>query len=406
LALGSMAGNKQLVYAIDSFEGTPPDDRQSAFGVIPGWGSSSPERLRRNLDSVGVNGLVKIIAKPSCDAIAYVPCCGLLFIDGGHEYETVSRDLELYLPSVLPRGTVVVHDCWENDPGVVRAFDEKVMSNPQQWRISKRVDSAIIFENRPTSRHTVSLAFPGGNLDWQAAKGFMQATLGAHDVTLENSRMGWDDMNTLWVRALNAAAHGEVTHFAMLHSDIQPSAGWLDVLLGEMDDRDADMVSAVVALKNHHGLTSCGVGDLDNPWEPFRRFTTRELMEFPETFSIFDTPHPDRYLLHNSGCMVVDLRKPLWRTVDSDSCLKACFSFPIRARILPDGKVVHERESEDWFFSRQIAALGAKTFATRKVETWHFGNSGFANYFAWGDYQDGDEQTASKWREVINGHAT
>ena len=89
LALGSMAGTQQPVFAIDSFVGVPPLDRPTAGGQRPGWTSSSPELLRSNLDRVGVNGLVQIIAKPAVEAAAEIPECSVLFVDGTHEYAGV-----------------------------------------------------------------------------------------------------------------------------------------------------------------------------------------------------------------------------------------------------------------------------------------------------------------------------
>jgi hypothetical protein len=116
----------------------------------------------------------------------------------------------------------------------------------------------------------------------------------------------------------------------------------------------------------------------------------------PETFSITDTPHPDRYLLHNSGCFVADLRNPLWRTVDASGCLVVDFGFPIRSRALPNGDFISERESEDWHFSRGMAQLGLKTLATRRVATIHFGQKGYRNDFPWGKLEH-DVATQEKW---------
>lgn len=397
LALGSMAGANQPVIAIDSFIGVPPSDRPSATGWKPGWGSSGADILRANLNSIGINGLVRIVPKASAEAAPEIPECGVLFVDGGHDYETVRRDLDLYLPKVAAGGFVMLHDCDDGDLGVVQAADECLMAYPQDWRAVKRVDSAVIFQRRSSQRHTVMLAFPGNSLQWGAAKGLVQATLGANDVWLAQSGMGWDDMNRLWVDALNAQARGEITHFAMLHSDVVPSAGWVDVLVNELDDVDGDLISVVNALKDDRGVTSCGIGDKNNHWEPFRRFTVREILELPETFTVADTPHPERYLLHNTGCLVADLRKPVWRALDGDGCLKACFQFQIRARVLPTGELIHERESEDWYFSRKLAEIGAKTFSTRKVETVHLGTSGYPNSMPWGKYKNGDDDTRAKW---------
>lgn len=396
LAHGSMAGNGHPVFAVDSFVGVSLVDRPTAQGNRPGPASSSPEILRANLDAAGVNGLVKIIPAPSNVVAEHLPECAVLFVDGAHDYQSVCTDFDLYLPKVVDGGTVMVHDCWELDPDVPRAVDDKLMCKPESWRMRGRVDSAIIAERRATQRHTVCLAAPAGSFLWGAARGMMTATLGAHQVTVINSQTGWDDMANLWAQGLNAAFNGVATHFAMLHSDVVPDPGWIDTLLTEMDERDADLVSVAVPIKDKRGLVSCGLGEASNPWAAFRRFTMHELMQMPATFGIEDTPHPDKYLLHNTGCWVADLRKPLWRQTDSDGCLRAYFNFPLRGRIDEKGQVIHERESEDWHFSRKIAELGAKTFITRKVAVDHLGNMEFSNASAWGMYEH-DEETKDKW---------
>lgn len=391
LALASMEGNYQPVYAVDAFS---PVLQTATGNVTP---ASSPELLRANLDAAGVNGLVNIIAKSSQEAASEVPdSIDVLFVDGAHDYESAKRDLVLYLPKVRFGGRVAIHDCHEADPGVVQAVDEVMSSDPSKWRCRWRADTTVIFERRNTQRHKVLLGFPGGNMHYGAHKGLAHATLGAHDVHEEQSGMGWDDMNRLWCWALNQAAIGKITHFAMLHSDILPSPGWIDLLIDELDERKADYISAIAALKDENGLTSCGIGDANDPWNVYRRFTMTELMEMPETFTAADTPHPDKYLLHNTGCWVADLRNPLWRTTDTNNCLVADFAFPIRGRLLPTGEIIHERESEDWHFSRMIAGLGLKTLATRRVSTIHFGTKGFRNDHKWG-VMEHDEVTRVRW---------
>lgn len=396
LALGSMAGKQHPVFAIDSFVGVPPLDRPTESGQRPGWHSSSPDLLRSNLDMVGVNGLVRIVAKPSSDAVDEVPQCSVLFVDGRHDYEAVKYDLEAYLPKVIVGGFVALHDCTEGEPGVVRAVDEVMTAHPELWRCRWRADSLLVYERRNSVRHQVLLGFPGNMLCYGAAKGLKEATLGAHDVYDDHRGLGWDDMNQLWCHALNLAKVGQITHYAQLHSDITPAPGWIDLLIDDLDDKQADFISATVALKDDNGLTSCGIGDSDNPWQPFRRFTIRELCEMPETFDILATPHPDRYLLHNSGCFVADLRNPKWRTVDSNGCLVADFGFPIRSVLLEDGLFQSQRESEDWHFSRGMARIGLKTLATRRVTTIHFGQRGYRNDYPWGKLEH-DVATQDKW---------
>jgi hypothetical protein len=395
LALGSMAGSRQPVYAIDSFVGVPPLDRPTAGGQRPGWKSSSPELLRANLDSVGVNGLVHIIAKASLDAVQEIPECDVLFLDSSHDYPGTKAELEAYAPKVRLGGYLACHDCADSDPGVVQAVDEVITTRPDLWRCRWRADSMVVWERRNSPRYNVLLGFPGTTMCYGAARGLKEATLGAHDVFDEQRGMGWDDMNQLWCHALNLAKLGKITHYAQLHSDITPAPGWIDLSVDELEDRHADFISATVSLKSDHGLTSCGVGDPTNPWQPFRRFTVRELHEMPETFDISETPHPDRYLLHNSGCFVADLRNPAWRTV-KDGCLVADFGFPIRSRLQVDGMFVSERESEDWHFSRGMAAIGVKTLSTRRVATVHFGMHGYRNDYPWGTLEH-DTATEGKW---------
>jgi hypothetical protein len=402
LALGSMAGNKQPVYAVDSFVGVPDNDRPTASGVNPGWGGSSPEKLRANLDAVGVNGLVKIVAKPSQEAFEDVPNeIDLLFIDGGHDYKSVRTDIGLYAPKVRVGGRIVMHDATPADPGVLKALDDTLSQDTARWQPLLRVDSAVVYERRhETERFKIALAMPGQNLMYASAIGLLTATRGLHDITPKNSGNGFDDMNTVWVDALNMAHKGEITHFAMLHSDIHPSQGWIDILASEMQRLGADIVSTVVALKDARGLTSTGVGDEGDPWNAFRRFTMREVHGMlPETFSIADTPHPDKYLLHNTGCWLADLRTPAWRTVDENNFLVATLSFPIAAKMLPDGTIQHKRESEDWYFSRMLSRLPLKTFATRKVSATHYGMTPYVNNRPWGEQLFGDEATKTMWGE-------
>src|SRR5215469_17754996 len=50
--------------------------------------------------------------------------------------------------------------------------------------------------------------------------------------------------NKAWCAALNLQREGEdITHFAMLHDDVVPEDGWLEQLLKDMKESDADLVS-------------------------------------------------------------------------------------------------------------------------------------------------------------------
>lgn len=194
--------------------------------------------------------------------------------------------------------------------------------------------------------------------------------------------------NILYSEALNRSEAGEELLFAMLHSDLAPEGHWLDVLVEELLAKDADLISAVNAIKDDRGLTSSGVALPGYPWRAFRRFTMTQLQELPETFNAVDAGYDeDMILLHNTGCWVADIRKPLFHEEDENGCLKAWFTINDRIRRGADGKWVADIEPEDWFYSRRLHDLGAKTYVTRKVVTHHYG---------WADL---DNQSVRGWKE-------
>ena len=50
----------------------------------------------------------------------------LVYIDGDHSYESVTRDIKLYLPKLRHRGIIAGHDYHEKWPGVMKAVDEQL----------------------------------------------------------------------------------------------------------------------------------------------------------------------------------------------------------------------------------------------------------------------------------------
>jgi hypothetical protein len=122
----------------------------------------------------------------------------------------------------------------------------------------------------------------------------------------------------------------------------------------------------------------------------------REIHSFPETFTAADIGYGDMFLNHNSGMIVADLRKPVFRNVKPNGELAIWFEF--RKRIEVDeatGKVKLIGESEDWNFSRRLWEQHAKSVITRKIVLKHYGATGYPTGFAWGDPHD--EATKVKW---------
>ena len=252
------------------------------------------------------------------------------------------------------------------------------------------------------SDYTVFIGPPGPSLSTGTVKALLALTTSRHTVKFGFSGNGWDDFDHLWVEALNASEAGYITHFAMLHADVMPDANdgepvWLDTLIEELDRLDLDMVSCLVPMKDFSGLTSSGIGDPSNPWGPYRRFTMREVPNFPETFNAADVGYAGYPLLHNTGCWVADLRRDVFHQVDEEGTSRTYFGFPQRVhRQAMTGRWIVDRESEDWFFSRGLHSLNAKTAITRKVKLTHRGWAGYKNYDTWGT-DEHDYKTAQNW---------
>lgn len=192
--------------------------------------------------------------------------------------------------------------------------------------------------------------------------------------------------NLLLASALNMRRSLGLTHFAMLHADIEPEpesalgVGWLDTLLDELDAHQADLVSAIVPIKNDSGILSMGVEQPGDPFTAAFRLTLKQAYSLPETFSAADCGYPDRALLVNSGCWVMRFDQP-WVE-------QLCFTMQDRIEKGPDGVFRASVEPEDWRLSRDLHRMGRKVMATRKVAVAHHGHAAYPNFPAWGQDRD------------------
>lgn len=211
--------------------------------------------------------------------------------------------------------------------------------------------------------------------------------------------------NYHWANALNNQLSGvPITYFAMLHDDVIPEDWWLDKLLQELEETEADVLSVVTPIKDQRGLTSVAISDPDNEWEVLRRLTMSEVyslaLSLPETFGIEDCgydPHFGYKLLVNTGCWACRFDKP-WRCEeDLEGNLKVFFTIRDRICRMTDRTPGVKPEQigmynawvmpEDWYFSRAVAELGCKVLATRKVKLTHVGAVPYPNSYGWGEYQ-------------------
>ncbi len=224
--------------------------------------------------------------------------------------------------------------------------------------------------------------------------------------------MSFSGTNIFFATALNAQQFDEwdVTHLVFIHNDVVPMQGWIDVLMEEMLRTGADMLSAVLPIKDLHGLSSTAIDSLDNPFEVERRLTMTEVFTLPETFSAADCGYPDRALLVNTGCWIMDFTKDWRHLTNEDGTLALNCTSPDRigrrkptADEAAKGHAVGRWEAQhspaDWYLSRHLHKVGAKVLCTRKVLAEHMGDMPWANTHPWGDWKT-DEALSHKWGGV------
>lgn len=228
-------------------------------------------------------------------------------------------------------------------------------------------------------RKRAMLGQPGyGELTAGAAAAFWLASNGKLEVERrynEGSLLA-QNFNSLWCYALNYSHKGgRLDYFAMLHSDVEPQPGWLDELVEELEERELDVLGAVVPIKSPGGLTSIAIAREDgDPWRPACRLTMHEVFNLPATFTSEDLGGP---LLINTGCWVCRF--------DMEWAKKVRFT--INDRIVfsaTQDAYFAQVEPEDWYFSRLLHEIGLRVGATRKLGLDHAGKSRFTNRTAWG----------------------
>ena len=122
---------------IDPFFKTPNTDQLS-----------SPELWRSNLIGEGLEPPDLLHMKSHEAASVYDKDISLVFIDGGHNYETVKEDIEDWSPKVKVGGIMALHDMYmPHLNGITRAVNEwwLEMFETRAWKIEGMVGYTISF---------------------------------------------------------------------------------------------------------------------------------------------------------------------------------------------------------------------------------------------------------------------
>lgn len=195
---------------------------------------------------------------------------------------------------------------------------------------------------------------------------------------------------------LASAINNRCEWFALLHADIAPEDGWVDKLIGEAIKYEADIMTAIVPIKNNLGVTSTGIMHKDTSrLRPAKRFTMKEIWsaDFPETFASpyphgHGSPHhliPKGFLIANTGCMVCKIgdangiRK--WMDVTKVFFDTRSYITPVKDQTTGKISLAANEFSEDWWFTYQAQLNGAKVMATRTLKLNH---ADYPNDRPWG----------------------
>ena len=232
-------------------------------------------------------------------------------------------------------------------------------------------------------------------VDWGFARSIWKTATAKHGVDVGPGRMTLlpTNCNRLLATALGTMQAKGYEWFAMLHDDIEPAPFWLDTLIDEANEHSADFISVVVPIKDLSGATSTAIAKSDSNYGYFCRLTMQQLSHpsFPRTFGIAEAVEalavlpeqmqviaPHTALLANTGCMVYRLAH--WRpgvTFAQEDDIQ-----------LINGEWLPVWQSEDWVFTRNIAAHGGKVMATSALRVIHHGIAYFESASIWGNPRD------------------
>ena len=118
--------SQRHIYSIDTFKGND-DDFVSGQSDVYWEGNDFLNTFMNHLDRNDLLSYVTPLRGWTTEvAKHWTADVDMLFIDAGHTYEAVLKDVELYYDFVKPGGIVALHDVTPGWPDVQRVWTEKV----------------------------------------------------------------------------------------------------------------------------------------------------------------------------------------------------------------------------------------------------------------------------------------
>lgn len=144
LAKGTSKGSRLPVYSIDPHEDIEPDGGERD-GLR--YGSKDHVAFLKNVFFAGVAEIVRPIQLLSWEVAAgWNKPISLLWIDGNHQYEAVSKDFALWERFISRGGYVAFHDSIEPGGGPYRIVDEVLSEG--KFELTQRVGKVSVLRKR------------------------------------------------------------------------------------------------------------------------------------------------------------------------------------------------------------------------------------------------------------------
>lgn len=141
LAVEAHNADKGLsVFCVDHWKGSSAEPLYK--GIMEEHGGDLYPAWRVSMKIHGLLTLVIPLKMPSLEAAEHFEDESLdfVFLDAGHDYQSISADIDAWLPKVIPGGTLAGHDYERYFEAVVKAVDE---------RFAVRVDNKTWIYRKP-----------------------------------------------------------------------------------------------------------------------------------------------------------------------------------------------------------------------------------------------------------------
>lgn len=112
-------------FAIDHFRGNVGKEQ---FYAVDGGLGRLKDHFNGNMERLGLAPWVNLLDMPNTDAAKRLENrkVRILFIDGDHTEEGVTKDIELFFPHLCSQAIVVFDDYFEGFPGLLSAVDRAI----------------------------------------------------------------------------------------------------------------------------------------------------------------------------------------------------------------------------------------------------------------------------------------